>query len=115
MENIVCGSDGRGHNESIKQLFTGNSQMAPFGQKVISMVKRSSSAEGYYLLCRRVGGLMSEKSKEMGNVSPTEKIRQAVRMPQVCIEQKCFPCCLIGQLTKANAVKCVQKEAEGAH
>lgn len=82
--------------------------MAPFGQKVISTVKGSSSAEGYCLLCQR-GGPVSEKIKEMGNVSPTEKICQAVRMPQVRTEQKWFPCCLIGQLTKANAVKWAQK------
>lgn len=82
--------------------------MAQFRQLMIPTVKKIP-------LCKRDGilyhrkGPESEKIKQIGSVK-AEKICQPVRTQQVCTEQKWFPCCLIGQLAMANAVKYVQKK-----
>lgn len=62
-----------------------------------------------FYLCEKPVSEKSEKS-----VAP-EKICQPATTQQVGAEPKWFLCCLIGQLAKANAVKYVQKAAEGDH
>lgn len=55
-----------------------------------------------------------ENQTDLQSVAP-EKICQPATTQQVGAEPKWFFCCLIGQLAKANAVKYVQKAAEGDH
>lgn len=85
--------------------------MAQFKQMMIPTEKK-------ILLGKEMISFISEKNRclRRSNRSvTTEKICQPERTQQVCTEHKWFPCCLIGQLAMANAVKYVQKKAEGDH